>query len=109
MITCPHCHNKFNELQVISRPKDSQIEKLCPYCSRVMQVMTPKPKEMPEKGCEYNYHDPLHEDLCTFEIILDNYLKPDDKLTKDAQELRAKLIIGVKRMCGKVKEFEKAE
>ena len=63
-------------------------------------------RNVPE--CEYNYHDPVHSDVCHFECMLDAYLEPDCRLTPDAQEYRDELIIGVERMMEKVEGYKKS-
>lgn len=56
-------------------------------------------------SCKYNYHDPVHPEVCHFECMLDANLEFDDNLTPKAQEYRDQLIIGVIRMAKKVASF----
>lgn len=59
--------------------------------------------------CEYNYHDPVHPDVCHFECMLDANLEFNDRLTPKAQEYRDKLIIGVERMMKKVEDYKNSQ
>ena len=59
--------------------------------------------------CEYNYHDPVHSDVCHFECMLDANLEFNDRLTPKAQEYRDKLIVGVERMMKKVEDYKNSQ
>ena len=72
-----------------------------------MENETDSTTEHKRPACEYNYHDPVHPDVCHFECMLDVYLEPDCRLTLDAQEYRDAMIIGVERMVRKVEDYRK--
>lgn len=66
-----------------------------------------EPDSIERPPCAYNYHDPLHEDLCIFEVTLTDLLVADSQLTPKAQEYRDELMIGVRRMADKVAGYER--
>lgn len=66
-----------------------------------------EPDSIERPPCKYNYHDPLHEDLCIFEVTLDDLLVADSQLTPKAQDYRDELMIGVRRMADKIAEYER--
>jgi len=55
----------------------------------------------------FNYSEDSHPEIDEFEINLDTYLEPDDKLSNNAIEYREELIFGVERMHQKVQEFKR--
>lgn len=59
--------------------------------------------------CPYNYHEDLHEDLRTFEIMVDAYLIRSDQLTEEAQEFAKELCVGIERMYEKLQKYKECE